>query len=273
MINTKYPLLFPLILAIFAGFIRVWNLSILNSLDYSNLLTSNLIIILFASLIVLFIVKSRVTYKKINTCDFLDSFKFTSKRSKTIQVVSAFLMLVSGIYLIYYSIQYNNDIVSIVLGVFTFFCGLSLLFIIKCTSTQKITSPFIFTIPMFLACFDLSIIFKENGANPIIFYYVYDLFTAIAIMYAFYFFSSFLFRDGRPATFIATSTLAISIIAFTLVSRFAYPMIIESAPALTIYEIIRYISFIASGLFLIVANINIVKNLYISNSPDDSKLI
>lgn len=273
MINTKYPLLFPLILTIFAGFLRIWNLSILNSSDYSNLLTSNLLIILFASLVMLFIVKARVTYKKINTCDFLTSFKFTSNSSKVLQVLAAFLMFVSGIYLIYYNMQSERDIVATILGIFTLFCGLSLLFIIKCTASEKITSAFIFTIPMFWACFDLSIAFKENGANPIIFHYVYDLFTAIAIMYAFYILASFLFRDGSPSTFIATSTVAICIIVFTLISRFIYPILITSAPPLTIYEIIRYISFLSAGLFLTSSNINIVKNLYISNSPEDSKLI
>lgn len=273
MINTKYPLLFPCILAAIAGLFRIWNLSILDSPDFSNLLTSNLMILLFACLIVLFIVKSRVTYKKINTCDFLDAFKFTSAFSKTMQVAGAFLMLVAGISLIYYAIQHSSDIIMIILGIFTAFCGLALLFITKCTSSGKITSAFIFTIPMFWSCFDLSMLFKENGANPIILNYVYDLLTVIAIMYAFYIFASFLFRDGRPSTFIATSTFAIAIIVFTLISRLAYPMLITSAPVLTPYEIIRYIMFTAAGLFLISANINIVKNLYISNSADDSKLI
>lgn len=105
-------------------------------------------------------------------------------------------------------------------------------------------------IPMFWACFDLIITFKDNGASPFVGLYGVELLAATLLSYAFYVLAGFLYGVGKPAQFIFSAGLAVffcltcvggAVIALASGAQIAVP---------PVTVLLRYACFLASGLWL-----------------------
>ena len=105
-------------------------------------------------------------------------------------------------------------------------------------------------IPMFWACFDLIITFKDNGASPFVGLYAFELLAAIALTYAFYALAGFLYSSASPARFVfsagAAVILCLTCVGGTLISMASG----ASAIVPTAGTLLRYACFLASGVWL-----------------------
>lgn len=103
-------------------------------------------------------------------------------------------------------------------------------------------------IPMFWACFDLIMTFKDNGASPFVGLYGVELLAATMLAYAFYVLAGFLYGTGSPAQFVFSAGLAV----FFCITCVGGVVIAAAAgaqlPALSV--LVRYLCFLSSGLWL-----------------------
>ncbi len=120
----------------------------------------------------------------------------------------------------------------------------------------------IFTVvPMFWACFDLIITFKDNGASPFVSLYAFELFAAIALVYAFYAMSAFLYATGNPARFVSMAALAV-FFCFTCVGGYLVCAVLGgSTIVLDTESVLRYICFGSSAAYLLANLVIVTRNL------------
>ncbi|MGE4549510.1 MAG: hypothetical protein AB7C89_08185 [Intestinibacillus sp.] len=119
-------------------------------------------------------------------------------------------------------------------------------------------SAAVFTIiPMFWACFDLIITFKDNGASPFVSLYAVELFAAIALVFAFYAIAGFLYSTGNPARFVFTASVGV-FFSFTCVGGYLVCWLLGGSPiVLSAEATLRYVCFGAASVYLL-ANLVIV---------------
>ncbi len=116
-------------------------------------------------------------------------------------------------------------------------------------------------VPMFWACFDLIITFKDNGASPFVSLYAFELFAAIALVYAFYAMSAFLYATGNPARFVSMASLAV-FFCFTCVGGYLVcAMLGGSSVVLDTESILRYVCFGSSAVYLLANLFIVTRNL------------
>lgn len=125
----------------------------------------------------------------------------------------------------------------------------------------------IFTIiPMFWACFDLIITFKDNSASPFVSLYVFELFAAIALVFAFYTMAGFLYSTSNPARFVFTSAISI-FFCFTCVGGYLVCWLLGGGPVVLSSETkLRYLCFAAASIYLL-ANLIIVTHSLDGDKP------
>ncbi len=112
-------------------------------------------------------------------------------------------------------------------------------------------------VPMFWACFDLIITFKDNGASPFVSLYAFELFAAIALVFAFYSIAGFLYARSNPARFVFTASLGV-FFSFTCVGGYlVYALLGGGAIVLTAEAVLRYLCFGAASVYLL-ANLALV---------------
>lgn len=119
-------------------------------------------------------------------------------------------------------------------------------------------SSAVFTIiPMFWACFDLIITFKDNGASPFVSLYAFELFAAIALVFAFYAIAGFLYSTGNPARFVFAASVGV-FFSFTCVGGYLVCWLLGGSPiVLSTEAMLRYACFGAASVYLL-ANLVIV---------------
>lgn len=111
--------------------------------------------------------------------------------------------------------------------------------------------------PMFWACFDLIITFKDNGASPFVSLYAFELFAAIALMFAFYSMAGFLYAPGNPARFTFSASLAV-FFSVTCVGGYLVYFLLGGGPvSLDLSAKLRYACFGAAAIYLF-ANLCII---------------
>lgn len=110
----------------------------------------------------------------------------------------------------------------------------------------------IFTIiPMFWACFDLIITFKDNGASPFVSLYAFELFAAIALVFAFYAIAGFLYSTSNPARFIFTASVGV-FFSITCVGGYFICWLLGGSPVeLSLESKLRYACFAAAAVYLL----------------------
>lgn len=106
-------------------------------------------------------------------------------------------------------------------------------------------------VPMFWACFDLIITFKDNGASPFVSLYAFELFAAIALVFAFYSIAGFLYARSNPARFVCASALGV-FFSWTCVGGYlVYGLLGGGAITLTAEAVLRYACFGAASVYLL----------------------
>ena len=106
-------------------------------------------------------------------------------------------------------------------------------------------------VPMFWACFDLIITFKDNGASPFVSLYAFELFAAIALVFAFYSIAGFLYARSNPARFVFATSLGV-FFSWTCVGGYlVYGLLGGGAVTLTIEAVLRYVCFGAASVYLL----------------------
>ncbi|WP_143436136.1 hypothetical protein [Intestinibacillus massiliensis] len=121
-------------------------------------------------------------------------------------------------------------------------------------------------IPMFWACFDLIITFKDNGASPFVSLYAFELFAAIALVFAFYAIAGFLYSTSNPARFVFTAAVGV-FFSFTCVGGYLVCWLLGGSPVeLGAEAMLRYVCFAAASVYLlanlVIATRSLVKEKY-----------
>ena len=105
-------------------------------------------------------------------------------------------------------------------------------------------------VPMFWACFDLIITFKDNGASPFVGLYGFELLAAILLTYAFYSLAGFLYSTASPARFVFSAGLA-AILCVSCVGGAGISLASGAAAiSFSAETLLRYACFLASGVWL-----------------------
>lgn len=112
-------------------------------------------------------------------------------------------------------------------------------------------------VPMFWACFDLIITFKDNGASPFVSLYAFELFAAVFLVYAFYCMAAFLYSTGNPVRFVCTASLAVFFCMICIGGYLVCAALGGSTVVLDTEGMLRYGCFGGSALYLL-ANLRIV---------------
>lgn len=119
-------------------------------------------------------------------------------------------------------------------------------------------------IPMFWACFDLIITFKDNGSSPFVSLYAFELFAAIALVFAFYTLAGFFYAKSNPGRFVFTASLGV-FFSWTCVGGYLVCGLLGGTPVrLTMEAVLRYVCFAAASVYLLA-------NLFISTHALDRK--
>lgn len=106
-------------------------------------------------------------------------------------------------------------------------------------------------IPMFWACFDLIITFKDNGASPFVSLYAFELFAAIALVFAFYTLAGFFYAKSNPGRFVAFASLAV-FFCLTCVGGYLVCALLGGSPVtLTAESVLRYVCFLGAAVYLL----------------------
>ena len=119
-------------------------------------------------------------------------------------------------------------------------------------SRRKITesAAALTIVPMFWACFDLIITFKDNGASPFVGLYGFELLAAIALTYAFYSLAGFLYSTASPSRFVFSAGLAAVLCIAVVGGAFLSILSGSSVIPFPAETLLRYACFLASGVWL-----------------------
>ena len=115
-------------------------------------------------------------------------------------------------------------------------------------------------VPMFWACFDLIITFKDNGASPFVGLYGFELLAAIFLTYAFYSLAGFLYSTASPSRFVFSAGLA-AILCVACVGGAAISLA-SGSPVIvfTTETLLRYACFLASGVWMFTLLVLLVRS-------------
>lgn len=105
-------------------------------------------------------------------------------------------------------------------------------------------------IPMFWACFDLIITFRDNGASPVLSMYAFDLLAAMSMMYAFYTMASFLYSTGHAARFSFFSSISCFLTIMTVGGYLVAGRMPADFTGNPVNTLLRYACFTACTVFL-----------------------
>lgn len=188
---------------------------------------------------------------------FEDAFWGAGTLFKMVSVIAGLAMLLCGAAGLYLAVTDSEipiaaNLTAIPLWLLAMLTGGCFIGAAAALSRRAITAATatLLIIPMFWACFDLIITFKDNGASPFIGLYGFELLAAIALTYAFYSLAGFLYSTSSPSRFVVSAGLAI--IWCVAVAVGAGISIAAGAQAIIFppQTLLRYACFLASGLWL-----------------------
>lgn len=105
-------------------------------------------------------------------------------------------------------------------------------------------------VPMFWACFDLIITFKDNGASPFVGLYGFELLAAILLTYAFYSLAGFLYSTGQARPALSFPPACRHPVRFLCGRRGNFAGVGAAAISFSAETLLRYACFFASGVWL-----------------------
>lgn len=188
---------------------------------------------------------------------FEDAFGAGGTLFKMVSVIAGLIMLAAGGFGLYLAVTQTQGQLSArlplyplwLLAMLTGGCLIGIAAALGRRTINESTAS-LTIIPMFWACFDLIITFKDNGASPFVGLYAFELLSAIALTYAFYALAGFLYSTASPSRFIfsagAAVILCLTCVGGTLISMASG----VSAIVPTTDTLLRYACFLASGVWL-----------------------
>lgn len=226
------------------------------------------LIALSALMAVLLFLVARM-YHKNRGIQFETAFAGSGTLFKMVSVIAGLTMIAAGAAGLYLTVSSSApapdpemmmttpvsplaDLPMIGLWIFAMLTGGCFIGIASALSRKTISASnaMLTILPMFWACFDLIITFKDNGASPFVGLYGFELLAAILLTYAFYALAGFLYSTASPARFAFSAGLAI-ILCTACVGGAVISLISGAAvvtfPAVTL---LRYACFLASGAWL-----------------------
>lgn len=224
------------------------------------------LVALSIAMVLLFFISSRL-YKNQRGISFESAFSCDNTFYKMIAVLSGLAMSVAGVLGLYRLLTGQTSTVNalgestplislaplIPLWVLAIVTTASFIVLCKMQAGGAVTeSRAIFSIiPMFWACFDLIITFKDNGASPFVSLYAFELFAAISLVFAFYFHAGFFYAKSSPARFMCTASLGV-FFSFTCVGGYLVCALLGGSPVeLTAEAVLRYICFAGASVYLL----------------------
>ena len=219
------------------------------------------LVVLSILAVLAFLVLSR-QFKEQAGVPFERAFGCGSTLYKTIAVCTGLVMCAAGVYGLYLLVTNRGGAPDGTLAGLLPMIPLWLLAILTMASFVVLASAqahgsitesrAIFSvIPMFWACFDLIITFKDNGASPFVSLYAFELFAAIALVFAFYAVAGFLYARSNPARFVFTASLGV-FFSWTCVGGYLVCGLLGGTPVvLTTEAVLRYACFAAASVYLL----------------------
>lgn len=212
-------------------------------------------------------------YNRYKGQTFECTFRCASPVYKMISVAAAGVMIACGGYGLYRTVlgwdmpSAQNMLPALpmaALWILTILAGVSIVGVTSAQSRIEISegNAVYSIIPLFWACFDLFVTYRDNGANPVVSMYAYELLAAIAIMYAFYGLAGFLYSTGNPARFVLFASLAVYLVMVSVGGALYAGIFYGGFGSTDASALLRYISFgacvvfLQSNLFILAGNMN-----------------
>lgn len=189
---------------------------------------------------------------------FEEAFGGDSVGFKMISVISGILMIASGAFGLYLAVSQNvmtaiwSFVPLLILWLLAILTGCCMIGIASALSRDRIVegTASLTIIPMFWACFDLIITFKDNGASPFLGLYAFELLAAIALTYAFYVLAGFLYSTASPSRFVLSAGMSVVLCGVCVGGAAIALLSGSSSVPFSTDTLLRYACFFASGLWL-----------------------
>ncbi len=167
---------------------------------------------------------------------FRGAFKTKSDAYKMLSVTVAFVMIGVGFFELVMSLIQSTSmpvimgqstllrvlpmLPKLILSLLSILSGGAIIIILLVQLQYKPSDSvaFLSTMPMFWACFGLVLTYNENGANPIVSEFAFDIFAYIATMCALYCFVGFYFGKYDMQKFVFTSLLSVLFSSIALIT-------------------------------------------------------
>lgn len=209
--------------------------------------------------------------KRLQGKPFEDVFGTENVLFKTISVVAGLLMIAAGGYGLVLAVTGQggkvshaaaqiasspsvfNQVALYPLWILAILTGGCMIGLATALSRRNITesTASMTIIPMFWACFDLIITFKDNGASPFLGLYAFELLAAVFLTYAFYALAGMLYANLSPSRFAGAGCLAV-VLCMTCAGGFAASKVLGTSPVeFGMETVMRYVCFFAAGLWLL----------------------
>ena len=219
------------------------------------------------------------TYRKNRGIQFEAAFAGSSTLFKMISVIAGLVMMAAGALGLYQTVSGGAPasdpemmltapvsplatLPMILLWILAILTGGCLIGLASALSRKSISASnaMLTILPMFWACFDLIITFKDNGASPFVGLYAFELLAAILLTYAFYTLAGFLYSVANPARFVFSAGLSV-ILCIACVGG-AGISLASGAAAVTFSPetLLRYVCFLASGVWMFALLVLLTRN-------------
>lgn len=283
--------LFVLAAGVLGAWLRAWNMGTGYELGTGLPIGGNVYftaLLALSGVFAVFVFFFAARYRQFKGHTFERAFRCIFPAYKVLSAVSGGIMILAGVYGAYSTVNnMRSDYIQTITPVFpaVILCGLTILTgvsIIVLTSAQskfEISegSAMCSLVPLFWACFDLFMTYRENGANPVLAAYAFELLAAIAIMYAFYAMASFLYSKGNPPRFLISASLAVYLIIVSVGGGLLSFLFFGENVVPNAYTLMRYLSFgacavfLQSNLFIITRNMNYLDEIGNVDFSDDDE--
>lgn len=215
--------------------------------------------------IILFFVLCKTKCSHLST-DFETAFASNSNITKTVCVISAVLMLISGAVGFYTAVTSPNQniytqISEFPLWILAIFSAVAIIIITSALSKKSVSesNAYLLLVPMFWSAFDLIVVFKTNASSPFLGYYSFELLPSIFLTLAFYSFAGFLYSKPKPRFMLFCSSLAI-VFSFTcVISTFIAQVLVPSMWSFELSTICRCGCLSGASIWLLSLTTNLCK--------------
>ncbi|MGM9612066.1 MAG: hypothetical protein ACI3XZ_01035 [Butyricicoccus sp.] len=218
----------------------------------------------------LFLLFAAIQFRKNRGMAFETAFSGGDTIFKMLSVIAGLVMLAAGAFGLYLTVSGNtaplahpeailmvqpsplSNLPMIPLWILAMLTGGCFIGIATALSRKTITesTAALTIVPMFWACFDLIITFKDNGASPFVGLYGFELLAAIFLTYAFYSLAGFLYSTASPSRFVFSAGLAAILCTACVGGAIIALAAGATAVTFTMQTLLRYACFLASGVWM-----------------------